>query len=68
MLDVTERVQADEHALRLVSVVNSSSEAIISTTLKGIITSWNSAAERLYGYATADAIGQSVTMLAPPGR
>lgn len=68
MLDVTERVQADEHALRLVSVVNSSSEAIISTTLKGIITSWNSAAERLYGYATADAIGQSVTMLAPPGK
>ncbi|MDQ2651782.1 MAG: PAS domain S-box protein [Chloroflexota bacterium] len=68
MLDVTERVQSDEHALRLVSVVNSSSEAIISTTLDGEITSWNSAAERLYGYATAEAIGQSVTMLAPPGK
>jgi PAS domain S-box-containing protein len=67
MLDVTERVQADEISLRLASIVSSSSEAIISTTLEGVITSWNPAAERLYGYATADAIGQPVTMLTPPG-
>jgi PAS domain S-box-containing protein len=68
MLDVTERVHSDEQSLRLASIVNSSSEAIISTTLDGIITSWNPAAEQLYGYATADAIGQSVTMLTPPGK
>jgi PAS domain S-box-containing protein len=67
LLDITERVQIEEDQLRLAAVVTSSSEAIMSTTLDGIITSWNPAAERLYGYSTAEAVGQSVIMLTPPG-
>jgi PAS domain S-box-containing protein len=67
LLDITERVQAEEDQLRLGAIVTSSSEAIMGTTLDGIVTSWNPAAERLYGYSTAEAIGQSVVMLTPPG-
>ena len=67
LLDVSERVQAEEAQVRLATVVASSPEAIIGTTLEGTITSWNPAAERLYGYTTAEAIGTSVTVLIPPG-
>ena len=52
----------------MAAIVTASSEAIMSTTLGGVITSWNPAAQRLYGYAPAEAIGQSVRMLAPPDR
>jgi PAS domain S-box-containing protein len=66
LLDVTERVHAEESQIRLAAIVASSSEAIMGTTLDGTITSWNPAAERLYGYSTAEAIGESVKMLVPP--
>ncbi|WP_236579853.1 GAF domain-containing protein, partial [Pseudanabaena sp. lw0831] len=58
-----------EESLRLLaSVVESSDDAIITKTLEGIITSWNPAAERLFGYSEAEAIGQPVFMLFPPDR
>jgi PAS domain S-box-containing protein len=53
---------------RLVSVVESSSDAIIGKTLDGIITDWNAGAERLYGYAAGEAIGKPLSILLPPGR
>ncbi|CAN5319142.1 PAS domain S-box protein [soil metagenome] len=60
---------ARQHAIslaeRLASIVECANESIIGKTLKGTITSWNSAAERLYGYTTAEAIGKSVSMLFP---
>ncbi len=66
--DVTERERLESYHARLVALVESSSEAIISETLDGIITDWNPAAEQMYGYRAAEAIGQSITCIIPPDR
>ena len=66
--DVTERKQSEEEHSRLAAIVEFSDDAIIGKTLKGIITSWNRAAERLYGYPAEEAIGRSITMLVPENR
>jgi len=58
----------DDAAARLAAIVESSEDAIITTDLLGVITSWNSAAERLYGYPAAQAVGQSIRLIAPPDR
>jgi PAS domain S-box-containing protein len=50
------------------SIVDSSDDAIVGKTLDGVITTWNKAAERLYGYQAAEIIGQSVSLLVPPDR
>ena len=51
----------------LAAIVASSGDAIIGTTLDGQVTSWNPAAETLFGYAEAEMLGHPVTVLAPPG-
>ncbi len=66
--DVTERKKAEEAVHRLAAIVESSDDAIIGKTLDGIIQSWNSAAERIYGYTAEEAAGRSMTMLLPPDR
>ncbi len=58
----------DAIARHLAAIVEWSDDAILSKTLDGIIASWNRGAERLYGYAAAEVVGQHVTMLAPPDR
>ena len=50
----------------LASIIDTSDDAIISKNLQGIITSWNPAAEKMYGYTAAEAIGQHVTLVIPP--
>jgi PAS domain S-box-containing protein len=66
--DITERKRADENVQRLAAIVESSADAIISKTLQGIITSWNPAAEKMFGYAAAEIIGQPLLVLLPPDR
>jgi len=66
--DVTARKQAEEEALRLVAIVESSDDAIISKTLDGIIQSWNAGAEKLYGYSANEIIGRPVSILIPEDR
>jgi PAS domain S-box-containing protein len=62
--DITERRRSDLAARHLSAIVESSNDAIISEALDGTILSWNSGAERLFGYAATEVIGQQVRILA----
>ena len=66
--DITERKRAEEVRERLAAVVESSEDAIISESLDGSITAWNSGAEKLFGYSPAEALGKPILMLLSPGR
>ena len=60
--------EVEAEARRLAAVVESSADAIVVKTLDGRITNWNAAAERMFGYTAAEAVGQPVQMLIPPER
>ncbi len=65
-IEVAEHKAAKERLRTLAAIVASSDDAILSKDLDGMITSWNAAAERIYGYSAQEMIGQSVTRLFPP--
>src|SRR5262249_49905809 len=63
------KIAADGILSLLSSIVDSSDDdAIVSKTLDGIIISWNCAADRMFGYSAAEAIGQHITLIIPPER
>jgi PAS domain S-box-containing protein len=62
------RLQADKAIGLLAAIVDSSDDAIVSKTLDGVITSWNAGAERLFGYAASEAVGQHISLIIPVDR
>lgn len=66
--DVSGRVELEHATTRLAAIVDCSNDAIIGKDLEGIVTSWNAAAERLYGYSAEEMIGQPLARILPESR
>jgi PAS domain S-box-containing protein len=66
--DIRERRQSEIVRARLAALVESSDDAIVSKTLDGVITSWNPAAERIFGWTAEEAVGQSIMLIIPDDR
>ena len=65
-LDITEQKAAEEMRSRLAAIVESSDDAIVAKDLNGIITHWNSSAERIFGYTENEVLGKPITIIIPP--
>jgi PAS domain S-box-containing protein len=63
--DITEQRQMDIARSRLAAIVESAEDAILSKDLNGIITTWNGAAERTFGYTEKEMVGASILVLVP---
>jgi PAS domain S-box-containing protein len=64
--DITEKKKGEEARFRHAAVIESSDDAIASGTLDGIILTWNTGAQKIYGYTEAEAVGKPITLLVPP--
>ena len=64
--EATERREAESISRLGAEIVRSASDAVITKTLEGIITSWNPGAERIFGYSAQEAVGRPVLMFVPP--
>jgi PAS domain S-box-containing protein len=64
--DITDKKKAEEARCRHAAVIESSDDAIASATLDGMIVSWNTGAQKIYGYTEAEAAGKPINMLVPP--
>ncbi len=64
--DLSDRAEAERVRHHLAEVVKGTQDAVLSKDLDGIVTSWNPAAERLYGYSAAEAVGRHISFLVPP--
>ena len=63
--DLSRQRQGEIAQARLAAIVDSSDDAIVSKTLAGVITSWNAAAERMFGWSAEEAVGQHITLIIP---
>src|ERR1019366_5680749 len=66
--DLTDQKEALAVAQRMAAIVESSNDAIVSRTLNGVVTSWNPAAARMFGYSSQEMIGRPINLLVPEGR
>jgi PAS domain S-box-containing protein len=66
--DITAQKRATQHAQSLAAIVKSLQDAVISEDLDATITSWNPAAEKMFGYKEEEALGKTLSILAAPGR
>ncbi len=64
--DISQRLQAEKGLRQLAAIVGSSEDAIISQNLDGVITTWNSGAEKMFGYAAEEIVGLNASILLPP--
>jgi PAS domain S-box-containing protein len=64
-VDISARKQAEAAAAHLAAIVESSDDAIIGMDVDGVISSWNRGAERIFGYASAEMVGQTIRQLLP---
>ena len=67
-VDISAVKKAEEEQAMLAAIIDSSDDTILSKTLEGIITSWNKAAERMFGYNQKEAVGKHISLLIPPER
>jgi len=63
--DISSRKDSERNGARLAAIVESSDDAIIAKDLNGVITTWNPAAERMFGYTEREAVGQSIRLIIP---
>ncbi len=66
--NINEHKDRDAAIIQLASLIESSGDAIFGETLQGVITSWNSNAEKLFGYTSDEVLGTSLTLMIPPDR
>lgn len=66
--DITELKEAEEKTAKLAAIIASSDDAIISKTFESVITSWNSSAERIFGYSAEEMIGETIYKIIPEDR
>jgi PAS domain S-box-containing protein len=63
--DITEQKRSEENNARLASIIESSDDAIISKNLNGIITSWNTGAEKIFGFSAEETCGKNISIIIP---
>jgi PAS domain S-box-containing protein len=66
--DISERKRVNETTARIAAIVEFSDDAIIGKNLQGIVSSWNRGAQKIFGYSTAEMVGQSILRIVPADR
>lgn len=64
--DISDRIRAHEAMTQLAAIVSSSDAAIVGKTLDGTVTTWNAAAEQIFGYEAGEIVGQTIFTIIPP--